>query len=106
MVDRVLAAAGGDPDFEHPSKRIGTRLSVRLRDGGTMVVERDAAAGCCQEPAAARLALAEAKYMEQVGGPGAAEHVAGARRYESMGAAELKSWNVGAIPLEAGELAR
>ncbi|HXA41707.1 MAG TPA: MmgE/PrpD family protein [Candidatus Solibacter sp.] len=108
MVDRVLAAAAaaaaGDGDFEHPSKRIGARLTVRLRDGGTLVAERDAARGCCQEEVAARLALAEAKYMAQATGPGAVAHVEGARRYESMSAAELKSWRAAADQLAADGL--
>src|SRR5258708_13766159 len=103
MVDRVLAAAGGDRDFEHPSKRIGTRLTVWLRDGGTLVAQRDAAGGCCQEPVEARLALAETKYLSHAT-TGGVDYVEGARRYELMTAEELRSWRAGADQLEAARL--
>jgi hypothetical protein len=93
MVDRVLADGAGDPEFERPAKRIGARVTVRLRDGRMLEAERDAARGCCQEPAAARLALAEAKYRAQAGA-GAEAYVAAAGRFESMSATELKSWHL------------
>jgi hypothetical protein len=95
MVDQVLAAAGGDPEFEHPSKRIGARLRVRLKDGRKIEAERAAARGCCQEPVADRLGLAEAKFLAQAGpriGPRAMDGIQSARRYEEMTAAELRHW--------------
>ena len=70
LADRVLEAARAqldDPTFEHPSKRVGARLRVRLRDGRLLEVERDAARGCCQEPVADRVALAEAKFAAASG---------------------------------------
>jgi 2-methylcitrate dehydratase PrpD len=91
IVDRVLADAAADPEFERPAKRIGARVTVRLRDGRTLEAERDAARGCCQEPVAARLGLAEAKYRAHAGAGGEA-YVEAAGRFESMRATELKSW--------------
>ena len=93
IVDRVLAEAVGDPEFENPAKRIGARVTVRLRDGRMLEAERDAARGCCQEPVAARLALAEAKYRAQAGA-GAEAYVAAAGRFDLMSATELKSWHL------------
>jgi 2-methylcitrate dehydratase PrpD len=63
MVDRVirLAQERADPALQHPSKRIGARLRVTLRDGTLLEAETDAATGCCQEPVAARLRVAERK---------------------------------------------
>jgi hypothetical protein len=95
VADAVLAAAA-DRDFEHPDKRIGARVRVRLRDGRVLEAERDAARGCCQEPVAARLALAEAKYRAQAG-PGADAHVAAARGVESMTPAELRGWQAAGV---------
>jgi 2-methylcitrate dehydratase PrpD len=95
MVDRVLAAAAGDEDFENPSKRLGARLRVRLRDGRLLEADRDAARGCCQESVADRLDLAEAKFLAQARpriGARAEEGVDSARRYEEMTAAELRRW--------------
>jgi 2-methylcitrate dehydratase PrpD len=72
LTDRVLAEAAanvGDPWFEAPSKRIGARLEVKLRDGRVLEAGRDAASGCCQEPVADRVALAAAKYQAQSAGP-------------------------------------
>jgi 2-methylcitrate dehydratase PrpD len=92
MVDRVLAEAAGDPEFERPAKRIGARVKVRLRDGRTLEAERDAARGCSQEPVAARLALAETKYRTQAR-DGADEYLAGVSHYESMEASELMQWH-------------
>jgi 2-methylcitrate dehydratase PrpD len=95
VVDRVLAGAAGDDEFEHPSKRLGARLRVRLRDGRMIEAERDAARGCCQESVADRLGLAEAKFLAQARpriGARAEEDVENARRYEEMTAAELRRW--------------
>jgi 2-methylcitrate dehydratase PrpD len=95
MVDRVLAAAAGDDDFKHPSKRLGARLRVRLRDGRLIEAERDAARGCCQEPVTDRLGLAEAKFLAQARpriGARAEDDVDSARRYEEMSPAELRRW--------------
>jgi 2-methylcitrate dehydratase PrpD len=76
LTDRVLAAAAAnldDPAFERPSKRIGGRLRVRMRDGGVLEAERDAASACCQEPVEARTRAAEAKYDAHVAPDGIAE---------------------------------
>jgi len=70
LIDDVLAAAEAnneDSAFLHPSKRIGARLRIKLRDGKELRAERDAAAGSCQEPVADRLALAERKYLDHAG---------------------------------------
>jgi hypothetical protein len=67
LVADVMAAAAAnndDPTFLHPSKRVGARLRVKLRDGTELRAERDAAVGSCQEPVAHRLALAERKYLD------------------------------------------
>lgn len=90
IVDRVLAAAGGDHDFDQPSKRIGAHLRVRLRDGRVLTAESDAARGCCQEPVTNRLALAEAKLLGQV--PLIGDGIVAWRRYEEMTAADLRGW--------------
>jgi hypothetical protein len=92
VVEGVLAAAAGDPDFEHPSKRIGARVTVRLRDGRVLEAERDAARGCCQEPVTARLTLAETKYRAQAGA-GAEAYLAAAAGFESMSPTQLRSWH-------------
>ncbi|MDP9326557.1 MAG: MmgE/PrpD family protein, partial [Candidatus Dormibacteraeota bacterium] len=76
LTDRVLAAVAAtaeDSDFTHPAKRIGARLRVRMRDGSVLEAEREAASGCCQEPVAERLALAERKYNENAAADGAEE---------------------------------
>ena len=95
MVDRVLAAAAGDEEFENPSKRLGARVQVRLRDGRLITAERDAAHGCCQESVADRLSLAETKFVAQARpriGARAEEDVEAVLRYEEMTAAELRRW--------------
>ena len=97
LVDRVISKSAGDPDFAQPAKRIGARLTVRLRDGRALEVERAAASGCCQEPVAARLALAEAKFGDQAGGAADA-YVEGARAFETMSATELHRWHMTAAP--------
>jgi len=94
IADRVLAAATADRDFEQPSKRIGARLRVRLRDGRVLEAEADAARGCCQEPVADRLALAAAKFLAQAS-PTAGDGkkaIAPWLRYQEMAAAELRGW--------------
>ncbi|MGB2938759.1 MAG: MmgE/PrpD family protein [Candidatus Dormiibacterota bacterium] len=76
LTDRVLAASATtalDTDFTHPAKRIGARLRVRMRDGSVLEVGREAASGCCQEPVAERLALAERKYDENAADDAAEE---------------------------------
>jgi 2-methylcitrate dehydratase PrpD len=93
VVERVLADAAGDPEFERPAKRIGARVTVRLRDGRVLEARRDAARGCCQEPVAARLALAGAKYVAQAGA-GAEARLAAAGSFESMSPTELRGWHL------------
>ncbi|HEV3232438.1 MAG TPA: MmgE/PrpD family protein [Candidatus Dormibacteraeota bacterium] len=63
QVDAVLreCAVRGPEHFDHPTKEIGARVRVRLRDGRELVAERRAARGSCGESVAARLALARAK---------------------------------------------
>lgn len=69
MASAVLARAreATDDNFTAPSKRIGARLSVRMKDGRIVTAERDAASGCCQEPAAARVAVARDKLAALLG---------------------------------------
>jgi 2-methylcitrate dehydratase PrpD len=71
LAEQVLTAASRnleDPAFEHPAKRVGARLRVRLKDGRELAVERDAADGSCQDSAASRLRLAEDKHAGQLDG--------------------------------------
>ena len=68
LAQRALMAARAnldDPFFEHPSKRIGVRLRVELRDGRRLEAARAAADGSPQEIAPARLGLAETKLRAQ-----------------------------------------
>jgi 2-methylcitrate dehydratase PrpD len=96
IVDAVLAATDRDHDFEQPSKRVGARVRVRLRDGRLLEAARDAARGCCQEPVDVRLALAGAKLTRLLGEglPAGAttDPIAAWSRYEEMSAAELRGW--------------
>jgi hypothetical protein len=102
IAERVLAAADRDHEFEHPSKRIGTRLSVRLRDGRVLAAESDAAHGCCQEPVADRLAVARSKFLAQAppAGDQVEDAIAAWLGYEQMTAAELRGWR-GLVPVPA-----
>lgn len=60
------AAARCAEHFVQPSKEVGARLSVTLRDGRKLSAERIAAIGSCGEPVERRLELAEAKYTSQL----------------------------------------
>ena len=68
MARQVLAAAmqDDDPGLERPSKCIGARLRVSLRDGRVLESFRPAARGSCQESVDAREALAEQKLRIQM----------------------------------------
>jgi 2-methylcitrate dehydratase PrpD len=89
LADRViqLARERADDTFSAPSKRIGARLTVRLKDGRTLGAERDAARGCCQESVAARVAIAQEKLAGSLGE--ASEP--GPNRLPDMTAAEVRS---------------
>ncbi|HEV1998292.1 MAG TPA: MmgE/PrpD family protein [Candidatus Dormibacteraeota bacterium] len=89
MAEKVIemARATSDENFTAPSKRIGARLTVRLKGGRTLTAERDAARGCCQEAVAARVALAEEKLAAQLGDT----PDVGLGRLAAMTPAELRS---------------
>ena len=83
----AMAREATDASFSGPSKRIGARLTVRLKAGRTLIAERDAASGSCQEPVAARVALAQHKLAIELG----AAWDPGLGRLAEMAPAELRS---------------
>lgn len=69
LADQVLAACArrAPEHFVRPSKEVGARVRVRLRDGRELAAERLSARGACGESVESRAALASGKRRRRPG---------------------------------------
>jgi hypothetical protein len=111
MADQVLEAARAnldDPLFQHPCKRVGADVVVRLRDGRRLESRRESAAGSCQEPAGARRDLAAAKFR-RTSAAGSEAQLALALRSPDLSVDEVRELSAplrAALDTQAGEITR